>query len=111
VPAAQVCQLQVAHSDRDALQAIVEDLLDLRLIACGQLLGPLASSFSWRGTREHEQEWLALMKTASHRVQEASARVRELHSYELPEILVSEMSGGDPEYLSWVLESTREQPR
>jgi periplasmic divalent cation tolerance protein len=111
VPAAQVCQLQVAHSDRDALQAIVEDLLDLRLIACGQLLGPLASSFSWGGAREHAQEWLALMKTASDRVQEACARVRELHSYELPEILVSEMSGGDPEYLSWVVESTREQPR
>lgn len=110
MPAAQVCQLQVAHSDRDALQVIVDDLLDRRLIACGQLLGPLASSFDWRGAREHEQEWLALMKTSSDRVQAATARVRELHAYELPEILVSEMSGGDPEYLSWVLESTRDQP-
>jgi uncharacterized protein involved in tolerance to divalent cations len=37
--------------------------------------------------------------------------VRELHVYELPEILISEISGGDPDYLSWVLESTREHPR
>jgi periplasmic divalent cation tolerance protein len=105
-----VCQLQVAHSDREALQAIVEDLLELRLIACGQLLGPVASSFSWRGAREHEQEWLALLKTSSERAGEAAARVRELHSYELPEILVSEISGGDPDYLRWVLESTSERP-
>ncbi len=109
--AAQVCQLQVAHSDRDALQAIVEDLLELRLIACGQLLGPVVSTYSWRGAREHEQEWLALLKTSSARAREAVARVRELHAYELPEILISEISGGDPEYLSWVLESTREHPR
>jgi periplasmic divalent cation tolerance protein len=104
--AAQVCQIQVAHRDRDALQAIVDDLLERRLIACGQLLGPITSSYRWQGRRECEQEWLALLKTASVRAAAVGARVRELHSYEVPELLVAELSGADADYVRWVLEQT-----
>ena len=104
-----VCQIQVVHSDRDALQRIVDDLLERRLIACGQLLGPIASSFHWQGALAHEQEWLALLKTASAHAARVQARVRELHTYEVPEVLVSELSGGDPDYLRWVLEATGTQ--
>ena len=45
----EVCQIQVSHSDRDALEVIVEQLLEQRLIACGQVLGPVSSSFRWQG--------------------------------------------------------------
>jgi len=103
---ADVSQIQVVHSDRDALRAIVEELLRERLIACGQLLGPIESSFRWEGEIRHEQEWLALLKTASALVGAVRARVRALHSYEVPEILVTEISDGEPDYLSWVLAET-----
>ena len=104
--AAEICQIQVAHSEREALQAIVDDLLERRLIACGQLLGPVTSSFRWRGSREREEEWLALLKTARSRAPEVCERVRALHSYEVPEVLVTEIAGGEASYLEWVLEQT-----
>ncbi len=102
----QICQIQVAHSDREALQAIVDDLLDRRLVACGQLVGPITSSYSWQGERRREQEWLALLKTASARAVAVRERVRELHSYEVPEVLVAELADADPDYARWVLEAT-----
>lgn len=103
----QICRIEVAHSDREALQAIVDDLLERRLIACGQLLGPVMSSYTWRGERRREQEWLALLKTARARAREVCERVRELHSYEVPEVLVVELAEGDGDYVGWVLEQTR----
>ena len=104
--AERVSQIQVAHSDRDALQAIVDDLLELRLIACGQLLGPVRSSYRWEGALHHEEEWLALLKTAHAAVPDVLARVRELHGYEIPEILATDAADGHPAYLRWVLEQT-----
>ena len=99
-----ICQLQVSHSDREALQAIVEMLVQERLIACGQLLGPLTSTFRWEGEVQHEQEWLALLKTSAAVVDQALARIVQLHAYEIPEILVvRDISGHEP-YLRWVQE-------
>ena len=103
--------MQVVHSDRAALQAIVDDLLERHLIACGQLLGPISSSFRWQGSLQREDEWLALLKTASSRLQEVLARVRELHSYEVPEVLALDVRDGESSYLGWVLAETARQPR
>jgi periplasmic divalent cation tolerance protein len=101
-----ICQLQVSHSDREALQAIVEALLQERVIACGQLLGPVTSTYRWEGEVQHEQEWLALLKTSAASVDQALARIAQLHSYEVPEILVvREISGHEP-YLRWVQDQT-----
>lgn len=105
-PSEQVSQIQVVHADREELQAIIDDLIGRRLIACGQLLGPITSSFRWEGSVQREEEWLALLKTSSALVAEVLARVRELHSYEVPEILVMELGDGDPDYLRWVLGET-----
>jgi periplasmic divalent cation tolerance protein len=103
----QICQLQVSHSDREALQAIVDALVAERLIACGQLLGPMTSTFRWEGALQHEQEWLALLKTSQERVERVLARVAELHSYEVPEILVTRGILGHEPYINWVLQETR----
>jgi len=108
--AAGVCQIQVSHSDRSALERIIEQLLERRLIACGQVLGPISSSFRWEGTVEHEREWLGLLKTASSRAAEVQTLLAELHSYEVPEILVTEVLAGHGPYLHWVLEQTAGAP-
>jgi len=85
-----VCQIQVSHSDRDALEAIVQQLLDQR----------------WEGEVQREQEWLALLKTSAALAPDVQARIAELHPYDVPEILVTEVAGGHPPYLRWVLEQT-----
>ena len=105
-----VCQIQVSHSDRTALEQIIQQLLERRLIACGQVLGPISSSFRWEGRVEHEREWLGLLKTAASRAAEVRSLIAELHPYEVPEILVMEVLDGHGPYLSWVLEQTAETP-
>jgi periplasmic divalent cation tolerance protein len=101
-----VVQIQVSHSDRTKLEAIVQQLLEQRLIACGQVLGPISSSFRWEGEVQAAREWLALLKTAAPLAGRVSARIAELHPYEVPEILVTEVSDGHEAYLRWVVRET-----
>jgi periplasmic divalent cation tolerance protein len=102
----RVVQVQVAHDDRAALQQIIDALVAERLIACGQLLGPIDSTFCWDGAVQHAQEWLALLKTGGERVPQLLARIAELHSYEVPEVLVLDVSDGHQPYLHWVTQRT-----
>lgn len=104
--AAQVIQVQVAHDDRDGLSAMIAMLVDERLIACGQLVGPVSSTYRWRGAVQHAEEWLALLKTTRAAEERLVARIAELHPYEVPEILVTEVSGGYGPYLEWVATQT-----
>lgn len=105
-----VCQIQVSHSDRPALEELIGQLLERRLIACGQVLGPIRSCYRWEGRVEREDEWLGLLKTAASRAAEVQALLAELHPYEVPEILVTQLVGGHEPYLRWVLEQTTGAP-
>lgn len=97
-------QVQVAHDDRAALGAMIDTLVQERLVACGQVVGPIESTYRWEGEVRHEQEWLALLKTAATSARRLVARVAELHSYETPQIIVVEIAGGHGPYLEWVAE-------
>lgn len=97
-------QVQVAHDDRAALGAMIDTLVQERLVACGQVVGPIESTYRWEGEVRHEQEWLALLKTAATSARRLVARVAELHSYETPQIIVVEIAGGHGPYLQWVAE-------
>jgi periplasmic divalent cation tolerance protein len=102
----RVVQVQVAHDDREALNAMIAELVDERLIACGQLVGPISSTFVWEGSVQNAREWLALLKTSERALDRLVARVAEMHSYDVPEILVIEVAGGYAPYLQWVAERT-----
>ena len=67
-----------------------------------QVLGPISSRYRWRGEVETAQEWLCLAKTAAHRYPELEAAVRELHSYEEPEIVATPIVAGSAGYLEWL---------
>lgn len=102
----QAIQVQVAHEDRDALSSMIATLVDERLVACGQVVGPVSSTYRWEGAVQHAEEWLALLKTSAANGERLVARIAELHSYEVPEILVLEVSGGHGPYLEWVTAET-----
>jgi periplasmic divalent cation tolerance protein len=68
--------------------------------------GPVRSTYWWQGEVVSAEEWVCTFKTTGARSGELARRVREAHSYEVPEIVVSEIAGGDPDYLSWVTEET-----
>lgn len=78
-----------------------------RLGACAQVVGPVTSVFRWDGAVQTEPEWRVEIKTAADRVPALTDHLRERHSYDLPEIIATPITGGSGEYLSWVVGQTR----
>ena len=90
-----------ATGDRLA-SALVED----RLAACVKRSGPVRSVYRWQGAIEHDQEWTLSCITSAARVEELAARVRELHPYEVPEVIATPVVAGSADYLEWVRTNT-----
>jgi periplasmic divalent cation tolerance protein len=77
-----------------------------RLAACGNVVPGVRSIYRWEGEITDEPEVLLVLKTVQSRVQELIARTRELHPYQVPEILVLEVETGHAPYLDWVIRET-----
>jgi periplasmic divalent cation tolerance protein len=86
-------------------RAVVDPLLEERLIACANILGPFTSRYRWEGKIEQGEEVLLLMKTRCDTVPVLRRRIAELHSYDVPEILEVAVQGGLQAYLDWVAAS------
>jgi periplasmic divalent cation tolerance protein len=81
-------------------------LVDERLAACVNLGAPMRSVYRWRGRIEHAEERQITIKTSRDRVGELERRLKALHPYDTPELLVVEVAGGSREYLAWVLDQS-----
>jgi len=96
-----------SHEEADRIGSA---LIERRLAACVQVLGPITSRFRWKGEVEEAQEWLCIAKTEAVRYHEVEAAIRELHSYEEPEILAIPILAGSQGYLDWVSRSIAPDP-
>ena len=94
-------------ADADA-STFAQTLVDARLAACVNLMGPMESIYRWEGRVDREQERQLLIKTSRDRLTALWDRVRELHPYDVPEFLVVPIVEGNAAYLRWVGESTRD---
>ena len=86
----------------DAAGPLAEALVGDRLAACVNRIGPVQSTYRWQGAIESASETLLAIKTTAARFEALQARLRELHPYDLPEIIATPVSAGLPEYLAWV---------
>lgn len=84
-------------------ERIVEALLAERLVACGQWW-PISSRYRWRGEVHADDEVMLVVKTSDERHAAVVARLRELHSYELPVVTAHLVSEADPDVLAWLAE-------
>ena len=82
-------------------------LVEERLAACVSVQGGGRSVYRWRDGIEQDNERSVMIKTTSDRVAQLQRRIRELHPYDEPEILVVPVVGGSSSYLDWVKQSTR----
>ena len=87
-------------------EKIANCLLEERLVACVNIAGRIRSLFHWKGAVARESESLLLMKTRAECFEKLSRRVKEEHSYEVPEIIAMPIMVGNPDYLDWIREST-----
>ncbi len=99
------CQVTTTLPDRDAAHRIGRRLVEERLAACAQVVGPVSSIYWWGGEVETAGEWYCHLKTTTARLEALMARIRELHPYETPEIIALPVAEGDASYLRWIEES------
>lgn len=94
----------------DAVTAdrLARSVVEARLAACVNVLPGIRSTYRWHERVEQADEVLLLIKTQATRLDALTRRLRELHPYELPEVLAVEASTGLPEYLDWVAQQTRD---
>ncbi|NOT09338.1 MAG: divalent-cation tolerance protein CutA [Gemmatimonadales bacterium] len=85
-------------------------VVSARLAACAQVLGPVASTYWWKGAVERGAEWLCVMKTADARLPALMKQIRSLHPYDQPEIVATPIVAGDPGYLDWILTESEPSP-
>jgi periplasmic divalent cation tolerance protein len=109
-PASDCCQVTTTLPNRALADQVASNLVDARLAACAQVIGPLTSTYQWQGRMETAEEWYCFLKTTESRLPALRARLRELHPYEVPEIIAVPIADGDPAYLRWIRESV-ETPR
>lgn len=87
-------------------EALAEALVNERLAACVNIGAPMTSIYRWQGKVEREREQQLVIKTSVEQMERVQARVRELHPYELPELVVLPVTGGSDDYRRWVRTET-----
>jgi periplasmic divalent cation tolerance protein len=101
------CQVTTTLPDQSAAEYLAATLVAERLVACAQVLGPVSSTYRWKGKLVQAQEWYCYLKTTLRRLPDLQRRIRELHPYEVPEIIALPFSYGDEQYLEWVREEVK----
>jgi periplasmic divalent cation tolerance protein len=100
-------QVSTAVSTQDDANKIATALIERRLAGCVQIVGPVQSIYRWHGVVERADEWLCLIKTSAELYASVEGSIRELHSYECPEIIATPIVAGSEGYLAWLGEQTR----
>ena len=87
---------------KEVAEKLAHELVERRLAACVNIVGPIRSVYRWKDKIENEQEYLLLIKTTAERAAQLQAAFKELHPYELPECAELAIDGGSAAYLAWL---------
>jgi periplasmic divalent cation tolerance protein len=83
-------------------KSLAAALVEQRLAACVNMLGPMTSTYRWQGAVQQEQESLLVIKTTEARFAALEQMIRERSTYELPEVLAIPVQTGSARYLDWL---------
>ncbi|MGH9189950.1 MAG: divalent-cation tolerance protein CutA [Acidimicrobiales bacterium] len=93
-----------SYEEADQISAV---LVERRLAACVQVVGPIESRHRWEGRVAMATEWLCLIKTTVDAYPALEVAINDVHSYDLPQIMAVPVVAGSAAYLAWVSEGTR----
>ncbi len=93
--------------DDESAETLARALVDERLAACVNVLPPMISIYRWKNSIERGTERQLLIKTTRDCVAALQTRLKALHSYEVPELLILPVEGGSEDYLGWVIRETQ----
>jgi periplasmic divalent cation tolerance protein len=86
----------------EAAEKAGEQLVDLHLAACVNIIAEMTSIYRWEGARQRDNEAVMIIKTSKGRVDEVMAHVTCRHAYSNPALLVIPVEGGPADYLAWI---------
>jgi len=92
----------VTTANRQEAERIAQQLLEAKLIACANIIDSVSSIFHWSEKIEKAEECLVLMKSSRDMFEEIAETVKELHSYDVPEILALPLVDGSKAYFEWI---------
>ena len=91
--------------DQATGEKLAHALVEARLAACVNLVTGVTSIYRWEGKVQKETECLLVIKTGAARFEELKRRIKELHPYDLPEVIAVPITAGSSEYLQWIMDS------
>lgn len=98
----------ITASSEDEAAKIARTLVDSRLAACVNIIRNVRSIYRWQGKIEDDTEVLMVVKTRKQHCSSLTDTVKELHSYDVPEVIAIPIIEGSGDYLKWLQESTGE---
>ena len=96
----------ITASSAEEAQSISDLLLNKRLAACTNQIADVKSLYWWKDSIESEDEVMLLAKSRASLFDEIVLAVKEVHSYDIPEVLAIPILSGNPDYLNWIFEET-----
>ena len=100
-------QVQTTTDSRAEAMGLAKAAVEARLAACGQVAGPVASTYWWNDEIERAEEWVVFFKLPADRYEALAEFLAERHSYDEPEIVATPIVIGSPSFLSWLTDETR----
>ncbi len=95
-------QVITTTENKQDAEKIAKRLVERKLAACVQIIGPISSIYRWKDSIERAEEWLLLIKSKENLYEEVEITIKKMHSYEIPEIIALPIAIGSREYLEWL---------
>ena len=102
--------IYVTTENREEAVKIGRNLVENRLVACANVLGPTTSVYWWEGAVTEGEEASLILKTRVDLVDRVVEKVKEMHSYDCPCVVSLAINGGNPAFLDWIDAETGGKP-
>jgi periplasmic divalent cation tolerance protein len=99
---AKYIQVFTTAETREDAQQIARAVVEQRLAACAQVIGPVASTYWWQGEIQTAGEWMCVLKSRKALYTQLERAILDVHPYDVPEIVATPLIAGSKGYLSWL---------
>lgn len=95
-------QVVTTTDKKEDAEKIAFSLVEKKIAACVQIVGPITSIYRWKGNIETAEEWQCVIKSRKNLYDEIEKAIKSVHSYEVPEIMAVPIVAGSGDYLEWL---------